>query len=296
MKLEMKIAYLILAHKNPTQLARLVGALSGPNIFYIHIDRKMCEDEFRSALQPFKAVVHFSRERVTINWGGFSLVKATLALIRECLAGASRVDRAVLLSGQDYPIKPANWIQGFFDKAGQTEFVQYWELPSIAWQAEDGGMDRIRYYWLIDRLHLRWSEKFFEFQRKIGLTRPLPKNLRIFGGPQWFMLSEPCLRFILNFANTNPDFVRFWKITRCSDEMFFNTIVMNSEFSGRVVNNIYREQDWKKGPEYPRIFRWDDFDVLNKSPNLFARKVDITNQESSALMDRIDQEIIHARD
>ena len=38
----MNIAYLILAHEDPAQLARLVNALYTPNsYFFIHVDRKV---------------------------------------------------------------------------------------------------------------------------------------------------------------------------------------------------------------------------------------------------------------
>jgi hypothetical protein len=157
-------------------------------------------------------------------------------------------------------------------------------------------MDRTRYYWFIDQLHLKYSEILVRLQKRLRLKRPLPKMDALFGGSSWFMLSHSCLRFILNFVNENPDFVRFWKITRSSDEMFFNTIVMNSVFACRVVNNVYREQDWESGPEYPRILRCDDFDRLAKSPNLFARKFDLANEESCTLMDRVDKELIYMRD
>lgn len=38
----MKIAHLILAHKNPVQLQKLITALSHPSFdFYIHVDKKV---------------------------------------------------------------------------------------------------------------------------------------------------------------------------------------------------------------------------------------------------------------
>ena len=126
----MKIAYLILAHKNPGQLARLIAALSRPeSVFYVHIDRKVKEEPFRRALQTFGADTIFVRERHTVSRGGFSIVEATLSLIRDCLAGADKVDRAVLLSGQDYPIKSCNQILQFFEESREQEFIEHFDCP-----------------------------------------------------------------------------------------------------------------------------------------------------------------------
>ncbi len=102
----MKIRYLILAHKNPAQFARLISALETPAaFFYVHIDRRACADDFRKSLADTKGRVHFLEERYYVNWGGFSTVLATLALMKECLQESLPDDRVVLLSGQDYPIK-----------------------------------------------------------------------------------------------------------------------------------------------------------------------------------------------
>ena len=289
----MKIRYLILAHKNPAQFARLISALETPAaFFYVHIDRRACADDFRKSLADTKGIVHFLEERYYVNWGGFSTVLATLALMKECLQESRPDDRVVLLSGQDYPIKSTDHIASFFADHSQKEFVSWWRLPSAAWKSEDDGKDRYQYYWLIDSLHLRYAEMLFRWQKKLGIKRKLPDFVSPVGGSQWFLLTAGCGRLILDYCTRNPGFLQFWSTTRLSDEMFFNTILLNSEISTRVENNGLKYLDWLKGPEYPRILRLDDFPLVKESQHLFARKVDASIKESSLLMDKIDREIL----
>ena len=67
----MKIAYLILAHKNPRHLQRLINALQYDNTaFFIHVDAKVNNlDEFKL----FKSFdnVYFIKRRVDVQWGAF---------------------------------------------------------------------------------------------------------------------------------------------------------------------------------------------------------------------------------
>jgi hypothetical protein len=289
----MKVRYLILAHKNPAQFARLIRALEMPDsCFYVHIDRKASADDFRKSLADTKAKVHFLEERYYVNWGGFSTVLATLALMKESLKESLPDDRLVLLSVQDYPIKPKDHIASFFAEHSQKEFVSWWRLPSAAWKTEDGGKDRYQYYWLIDFVHLRYAEMLFRWQKKLGIQRKLPEFVSPVGGSQWFLLTAECVRLILDYCTRNPKFSQFWRTTRLSDEMFFNTILLNSGISTRVENNGLKYLDWLKGPEYPRILRLEDFPLIKESQHLFARKVDPSIKESFLLMDKIDREIL----
>ena len=95
----MKIAYLILAHKNPRLLKKTVEALSCDDCaFFIHIDKK-------SNIADFSEIrgenVFFSAKRVPVYWGEFSQVRAILRLIRQALECSERYDYFVLLSGSE---------------------------------------------------------------------------------------------------------------------------------------------------------------------------------------------------
>jgi hypothetical protein len=212
--------------------------------------------------------------------------------MEESLNESAPDDRMIFLSGQDYPIKSKEHIAAFFAEHSETEFVSWWRLPSEAWKAEDGGRNRYQYYWLIDSLHLRYAELLVRWQKQLGFKRRTPHFVSPVGGSQWFLLTAKCMRFLLDYCQKNRKFLKFWRTTRLADEMFFNTILLNSEYSARVENNSLRYMDWLKGPEFPRILRRDDFPLIKESHNLFGRKVDASIPDSSLLMDKIDREIL----
>jgi hypothetical protein len=59
------------------------------------------------------------------------------------------------------------------------------------------------------------------------------------------------------------------------DELFFQTLLLNSELRNRIVNDEVHYMRWAaanaRGPEVVRV---DDFDQLRDTDMLFARKFD----------------------
>ena len=91
--------YLILAHKNPQQLARMIKTLDdGNSKFFIHLDAKTPIEPFTAQLQDEHII--FIPERVRCIWGDFSIVLATIHLM-EAAAKAQSKGFFILMSGQD---------------------------------------------------------------------------------------------------------------------------------------------------------------------------------------------------
>ena len=144
----MKIAYLILAHKNPRHLQRLINALQYDNTaFFIHVDAKVNNlDEFKL----FKSFdnVYFIKRRVDVQWGAYSMIKATLNGLEEIVQSNIGCDYISLISGQDYPIKKNKEIHDFFTMNKGKEFLHFSKFPTG--ELPDGGMERIEYYYNYD--------------------------------------------------------------------------------------------------------------------------------------------------
>ena len=83
----MRIAYIVLAHKNPSQLERLVKRLhTSEDSFVIHIDSKADKTVYQAsvkALDKFKNV-HFVTRRRKVFWGGFSQTQVMIDCLGEC--------------------------------------------------------------------------------------------------------------------------------------------------------------------------------------------------------------------
>lgn len=248
----MKIAYLILAHDNPRHLRRLIGALSGPSSsFFVHLDRKSRPEEF-SEVRGERVV--FLEDRVAVHWADFSQVEAILRLLQAARGTPEGFDRCVLLSGTDHPLQSAAYIEGFFARQPDTEFMNLVQMPCDAlgkplsrlttYQPRPGeplskAVKRAR-QWLV-RLRLRATERDH---------RPCFRHLVPYGGSTWWALTAPACDHILAFLGKEPQVVRFFRHTVCPDEMFFQTILGNSSYKTRMQRNL-TYTDWSAGGPSP---------------------------------------------
>jgi hypothetical protein len=274
----MNIAYIVLAHKLPHQLVRLVRRLSTPSSsFLVHIDRKSPEGVFEVAHEALAGdpAVRFLKRRM-ILWSGFGHVEATIDGIDALETLDSRIDYAILMTGQDYPTKPTAEIESFLGGAGGRSFLEYFPLPWRHWAVEGGGYDRLRYPYLqLGRRILR-----------VPMRRRLPRWLTPFGGAAYWVLSRPCLDYVRGFVRDNPRFVRFFRTVRCPDELFFQTILLNSPLTESLVNDYLWFTEWNPASSNPNVLTEQHIDTLAGSSKLFARKFDTTVDE--AILDLID--------
>lgn len=56
----------------------------------------------------------------------------------------------------------------------------------------------------------------------------------------------------------------------CADELFLQTVAMESPLRETIIDDSLREIDWERGKPY--TYRSDDYELLMSSHNLFARK------------------------
>ena len=277
----MRIAYIISAYKRLNQVSRLVRRLhTDAAFFFIHVDRKTDDRDcaaLTAGLQDVPAV-HFL-ERHACHWGGFGHVRATLKGIDALEQSRSAFDYVILLTGQDYPIKSNDDIESFFRSASGKSFMGFSALPSNSWSPR-GGLDRIEYR------HLRLYGRHL----RSPLRRPFPTGLRPYGGGAYWCLSRACIEYVVRFVAERPDVVAFFRSVDIPDELFFQTIVLNSELRDTVVNDNLRYIDWTRGRR-PAILGTDDFEALRASPKLFARKFDVEQDEN--VLDLVDRHLLH---
>lgn len=268
----MDLNYLILAHKNLTQLDLLVKTLTGTNTnIFIHLDKKIPHDKF----QQFDFIKNHSvtilQKRLAINWGGFKTVQATLNLMKVASA-KSKNGYFILISGQDFPIKSNQYIREVMEKNYGTQYIKHWPIPYEKWHS--GGLDRIQYNWYIDSIGLTTSKILFHLQKGLQRKRSYPLTQLPYGGAQWWCLTYDCIQYILDLVENNAGVTALFEKTLLSDEIFFQTIVMNSSFKTQVVNDHLRHYTFKGGNSHPVILAINDLQNLKASPALWARKFD----------------------
>jgi hypothetical protein len=267
---EIKVVYLILAHRNPEQLKRLVAALPETSPVLIHFDRRAGE-----AL--FNRVVELLRERPRIRfvnrhlcyWGHFGIVEGTIELLKE--ADALEFDYASLLSGADYPIKSNAAIADFLLRNKGAEF-----LESNLMTVPNRWSNHLGYYKTparVLRRHVWIGPRAF---RMPGGMRKIPGGLAPYGGSQWWTLSREAIAYIVRFVRENPGLVNFFKYSFIPDELLVQTILSNSEFAPRIRNDDLRivGRDYFESDAPRDIVRMKHFKALQDAPEdkLYARK------------------------
>jgi hypothetical protein len=277
-----KVAYLIRAHHAPDLLERLVRALAGPEAgIFVHVSRSAEDavyEEMVSRLSDVEGVEWLPRR--TCRYGGFSLVEATLAGLDAILAAGMRPGHTLLLSGQDYPLRPRGEIEAFLERSGDRSYVHHFRLPAENWREEDGGLDRIRY------IHYERARVRTRLLRLPLIRRTFPPGYDAYGGSAFWALSAPALDYVHRFVRENPRFVRFFRHVLIPDEIFFQTILLNSPLRASVVNEQLHYVDWSGGGAHPATLRAGDVERALASGKLFARKFDPSDTEALDLVDR----------
>ena len=301
----MSHAFLLLAHNDAPQLYNLVKALYSPHSnIYIHVDAKSTEFMNKSKIKELISMEHvYFVPRIKTYWGGFSLVKATLILLREAIKDNNN-ERFHLLSGVDYPIKSINKIRSFFNK-NNNNYLTYIPEESNKRYFID------RYYFYdndyISTKNLKCSIKkriihsILIFIQRITwflvqiLQIPIRKkiNIKYYHGSQWFSFTREAVNYILNYVEHNPWILKRFNYTACSDESFFTMILMNSDkFKNTIINDDLRlrmpDGSLNRGGY---VLTEKDIEHIKKSPALFARK--FTTLSSSKLISYINESIIN---
>lgn len=261
----MTVAYLIATHDAPNQTQRLIEALSSELArFFIHVDAKASLGAF-SAIRG--SAVRFIEKRERVYWGDFSQVQASLNLIEAALAAEPRCERLVLLSGSDFPLRSAGYIEEFFAANADKEFINSVALPSAAARKP---LTRITEYRVrrsapaAVRLLQKYLLKFGVMPRTRDY-RACFGNLAPFGGSSWWALSRTAGEHILDFVRRNPAMVRFFHHTFCPDESFFQTILSNSQLRSRIVKNL-TFADWSAGGANPAFLSAKHLELFGTGP------------------------------
>lgn len=284
----MKIVYIILAHKLPGQLVRLVRKLDASSAFFlIHVDQKTNLGTYHKMMEPLKKndnVIFL--KRYIVNWGCFGHVEASMEGVRKALALRHQFDfdYTILLTGQDYPIKSNSYIQDFLEHGGKRSYLEYFLLPSKVWQEENGGMDRINYWHVYLGGRPRRIVPRFE-----STKRKMLGNIDLAGGRTNWCLTRECLEYINDYIRKHNGFFEYCKRVACPDEIFFQTILLNSHLKDQLINDNLKYVVWAPFSLNPKLLRTQDYEQFIGTQKLFARKFD--SSVDSNVLDMIDQTI-----
>jgi hypothetical protein len=265
----MKQVFLIHAHKDLAQLNALVRQLRDDDfLIYVNVDRK-------SAISPawVDAGARCVRQRIDVRWGGISQVEATLHSLRQILAEVPEFDKVIFLSAQDFPLLPNDRLKAELAALSDHELLDAMPLTEGGWPVafryqyfyREGGSRRERAACALANRVLRLCKR----------RRRMPAGLQAWGGSSWWALSRGCVQMVLERAGREPALLRFFANVLCPDEMFFQTLVMNSPWRERVLGENFRHIQWpEQGARNPKILDETDFDKIAAARAHFCRKLD----------------------
>jgi hypothetical protein len=278
----MKEVFLIHAHKDLDQLNALVGQLCDDDfLIYVHLDRKWQVDPAR--VHPAARLVS---PRIDVRWAHFSQVEATLNSLRQVVREVTQFDKVIFLSAQDYPLLPNGRLKHELATLAEHEL-----LDAVPMRPGEGGWPanfRYQYFYAeggsaAARFACGLANRLL---RMTGATRKLPGRMEPWGGSSWWALSRPCIVDLLARIEQEPGLARFFRTVECPDEMFFQTLIMNSPHRQRVLGRNFRHIQWpEQGAPNPKILDEHDFDRIAAAREHFCRKLD--SQASARLLPRL---------
>src|ERR1700748_2310228 len=262
----MRFACLIVTYTSAELTTRMIKKLdNGDFDFYIHLDKKV-DINTHKALFDMPNVV-FIKDRIDVKWAGYTVVQASFNGLREIKASGKKYEFINLLSGQDYPLKSADYISKFLSAQVGKQLIKHWDFET-EW---DEAFARIHKYHFTDKAF----KGRYLLQRIINsiVKRKPPTDLRFYGTSSTFWTLTPeCAYYVMEYIEARPKFERFLKYTWGSDEFIFQTIIMNSHWKEQVHNNNYRYIDWSGGGSHPKLFTTDDYEKIIATDNILGRK------------------------
>ncbi len=281
-----QIAYVLLCHKDPEGIiAQALRLTAAGDCVAIHFDGRALQPDFariRDALGANPSIT-FTRRRLKCGWGEWSLVEATLEALRAALAAFPGATHFYMLSGDCMPIKTAEHVRASLED-DDADHIECYDFFDSDWIKTGLKTERLIYrHWFNERRRKRLFYASMNLQKRLGLARKLPQDLRIRIGSQWWCLRRRTVEAALAFIARRRDVRRFFATTWIPDETLFQTIVAHlvpeREIRSRTLTFLLFS-------DYgiPVTFHDDHHDLLLAQDFLFARKI---SPEARELNDRL---------
>ena len=238
MNSNIKIAYIVLCHKNAGQINKMIKKLDSKNCdFFLHIDKKSSIEE--DIIKNNHIFVLPNDKRIDVKWGDISMIDATVNLMESVFTSKIKYDYIWLISGQDFPLKSSQEIINFLEKNKGKNFIEINKF-----ERENTIKKRYELYFP------NWmrSKNFFVRCLKMGyinialhlgtlLDRKNILNVDFYYGSQWWTLTYECAKEIYDIL-LKGEYIDYYKGSLVPDESIFQTIYMNSRFKDKYYDKL----------------------------------------------------------
>lgn len=267
----MKHCIIMTAYKDADLINMLIGRYPNDWGVFVHIDKKSpieVEDINKNAI-----VIKKRR----IFWGSINHVKAVLDLLLLAKEDKRNFDYYHIISGQDINVVSPEMFDVVLGD-NKNIYMNTFLLPLKSWTPWGGG------YFIYQRKTLakycdvrgfsvfaKWNRTLIKWQEKYHLLQRLPE-FPLYGGAFYCSLTDEAVNEV--FANKmTRKMLKKMRFSTCGEELFFQTILMNSKLKNKVVDNCLRYIRWDV-PNPPKVLTTEDYDRMTSGGYLFARKVD----------------------
>ena len=294
------LAFLVLSHRDPGQVLRLVGALAEGSEVAVAVRH----DQRRSALAARdveEAGGFLISDDHDVGWGDLAYVR----MILDAIQGTARrtgADWVVTVSGQDYPIRPPAQLHRHLRSSGhQALLFDSWPLDLVAAPEppKDEFFRRYRYrHYPMARGPARLIGRALgplAYQRSmpagspdlIGLRpprHPFGPGLRCHVSADWLMVDLEAIESMARFARDRTRVMRHYARTAMPSESFFATALAGDPAIS--IGPAPRAIRFQPGAAHPDTYREGDVAELLASGAYLGRKFD--ERGEGGAMDRLD--------
>lgn len=268
----MTIGVVILAHEHLHRTKALAKAIASRRVkVMIHVDASSDDEEFDSLRSSLEKNAHIEFcDRVSCEWGRFSLVEAGMGAAEALLRRWSNVSHVIQISGSCLPVRPIGELSGFLEQHQGRDFVESFAAHEGNWVVDGLCHERFTLYfpfsWQRQRMLFDAS---VELQRKIGFSRSIPSGIKPHLGSQWWCLSKRTLKAILNDP-MRRQYDRYFSKCWIPDEGYIPTLAQKHS-KDLVCRSLTLSRFDDQGK--PHLFYDDHGDMLEQTDHFFARKI-----------------------
>lgn len=298
----MALAYHILAHKQPAQVARLVRALYHPDdVFVVHLDRSASRELHAMGIELQRAYpgqVHLQPPRAVL-WGGPEIFNLQIEAMDIALRQSRPWHHFINLSGQDFPLGTRSRRLATLGPSEGTSFLTWFSpMETDHWKDARQRVELWYFHsvWINRGLAVpgigRRVRSLLGWKNRLPYLylyrRRRPKSFHYFGGSNHVVLARAACEYLAQ--DPQAKIIRKWlQHAGIGDEIVFQSILKSSPLAATLVNKNWREIDFEPPLPHPRVFRSSDFDRLASSENLFARKFD--ESVDASILDLLERRI-----
>lgn len=197
-----------------------------------------------------------------------------------------------VISGQCYPAANVQDIYSFYEDNTNIYMLAHPVIgakksgePLILWQ---------KYYYNYDKINRRTT--FGKIYHRLNIAvqtlfhvdkiKKLGIDLELFEGPNWMDLPRDAVEYVLHYFDEHENVQKLFMTGFCPDEFWVQTILCNSEYKERIVQDYHRFIKWEhRYGSYPAVLDESDFEEISQGNYHFMRKVDL--EHSKGLKEKI---------